>query len=281
MLATSRQPLSIPGEAIWPVPPLDVDTDAVVLFRDRARLARPDLTELDDHQAVAEICRHLDGLPLAIELAAAQVQAFDPADIAARLGDRFRLLQRPTAESDRHRNLRATIAWSHDLLSPAAQIVLRRLAVFIGSFDLSAAETVCADLHLDAAEVAALLGELVRNSLVVRDTAGRRDRYRLLETVRVYALEQLDAAGDQTRPSARPTRPGTSSWPRQPPATSPDRTRWHGGDAWTSKSTTCAPPSPSTKPTSHTTVSDLRSRCPAIGSCGTAPTKDSKCCRLS
>ena len=111
--------------------------------------AGPDLTDLDDHQAVADICRHLDGLPLAIELAAAQVQAFDPADIAARLGDRFRLLQRPTAESDRHRNLRATIAWSHDLLSPAAQIVLRRLAVFIGSFDLSAAKTVCADLHLE------------------------------------------------------------------------------------------------------------------------------------
>ena len=196
VLATSRQPLSIPGEAIWPVPPLDVDTDAVVLFRDRARLARPDLADLDDHQAVADICRHLDGLPLAIELAAAQVQAFDPADIAARLGDRFRLLQRPTAESDRHRNLRATIAWSHDLLSPAAQIVLRRLAVFTGSFNLSAAETVCADLRLNAAEVAALLGELVRNSLVVRDTASRRDRYRLLETVRVYALEQLDAAGE-------------------------------------------------------------------------------------
>ena len=90
VLATSRRPLSVPGEAIWPVPPLDVDTDAVALFRDRARLARPDRPDVDDSDAVREICRHLDGLPLPIELAAAQVQAFDPADIAARLGDRFR-----------------------------------------------------------------------------------------------------------------------------------------------------------------------------------------------
>ena len=197
VLATSRRPLSVPGEAIWPVPPLDVGTDAVALFRDRARLARPDLARPDDEEAVAEICRHLDGLPLAIELAAAQVQAFDPADIAARLGDRFRLLQRPSTESDRHRSLRATLAWSHDQLSPAAQVVLRRLAVFIGSFDLGAVEWVCAAPGLDVADVASLLGELVSNSLVVRDTAGRTDRYRLLETVRVYAFERLDVAGER------------------------------------------------------------------------------------
>ncbi len=196
VLATSRRPLSVPGEAIWPVPPLDVGTDAVALFRDRARLARPDLAGLDDGNAVAEICRHLDGLPLAIELAAAQVQAFDPADIAARLGDRFRLLQRPSTESDRHRSLRATIAWSHDQLSLGAQVVLRRLAIFIGSFDLGAVESVCADPGLDTADVVSLLGELVSNSLVVRDTA-RTDRYRLLETVRVYALERLDVAGER------------------------------------------------------------------------------------
>jgi predicted ATPase/DNA-binding SARP family transcriptional activator len=202
VLATSRQPLLVPGEAIWPVPPLDVETDAVALFRDRARLARPDRPDSDESGAVAEICRHLDGLPLAIELAAAQVQAFDPADIAARLGDRFRLLQRRTSESDRHRNLRATIAWSHDLLSADAQVVLRRLAVFHGSFDLAAAEAVCADASLDATDVVALLGELVGNSLVVRDTAGPGHRYRLLETVRIYALEQLDGADERQVVSA-------------------------------------------------------------------------------
>ncbi len=197
VLATSRQALSVAGEAIWPVPPLDVETEAVALFQDRSQLARPDRPDIDDGDAVAEICRHLDGLPLAIELAAAQVQALDPADIAARLGDRFRLLQRRSSESDRHRSLRATIAWSHDLLSSDAQVMLRRLAVFHGSFDLSAAEAVCSDPTLDAADVMALLGELVSNSLVVRDTAGRADRYRLLETVRVYALEQLDTSGER------------------------------------------------------------------------------------
>jgi predicted ATPase/DNA-binding SARP family transcriptional activator len=196
VLATSRQPLSVPGEAIWPVPPLNVETDAVALFSDRARLARPGLNDLDGSEAVAEICRHLDGLPLAIELAAAQVQAFDPAEIAARLGDRFRLLQRPASDGDRHRSLRATIAWSHDLLSAGAQAVLRRLAAFPGSFDLEAAESVGVGAGLDGTDVVAHLGELVANSLIVRDASGWGDRYRLLETVRVYALERLDAAGE-------------------------------------------------------------------------------------
>ena len=146
---------------------------------------------------MTEICRHLDGLPLAIELAAAQVQAFSPADIAARLGDRFRLLQRPSPDFDRHRSLRATISWSHDLLSPGARIVLRRLAAFAGSFELSAAEEVCAGPELDRADIAPRLGELVGNSLVVRDASSRPERYRLLETVRVYADEQLDEAGER------------------------------------------------------------------------------------
>ncbi|HXW82162.1 MAG TPA: BTAD domain-containing putative transcriptional regulator, partial [Acidimicrobiales bacterium] len=212
VLATSRQPLSVPGEAMWPVPPLDVDSDAVALFRDRARLARADVGELDHSEAVAEICRRLDGLPLAIELAAAQVQAFHPADIAARLEDRFRLLQRPSPDLGRHHSLRATIAWSHDLLSPGAQVVLRRLAAFSGPFDLAAAEAVCAGPGLPAAGVpvagvAALVGELVTNSLVARDTTGRSDRYRLLETVRVYALEQLDAAGE-----AQPVGTAHAAW---------------------------------------------------------------------
>ena len=200
VLATSRQPLSLPGEAVWPLPPLDIDTDAVALFRDRARLARPDLpagTGAEDRQVVTDICRRLDGLPLAIELAAAQVQAFSPADIAARLGDRFRLLQRPSPDFDRHRSLRATISWSHDLLSPGARIVLRRLAAFAGSFDLSAAEEVCAGPDLDATDIPARLGELVSNSLVARDASGRPERYRLLETVRAYAEEQLDEAGER------------------------------------------------------------------------------------
>ncbi len=200
VLATSRQPLSVPGEAVWPLPPLDIDTDAVALFRDRARLARPDLpagTGAEDRQVVTDICRRLDGLPLAIELAAAQVQVFSPADIAARLGDRFRLLQRPSPDFDRHRSLRATISWSHDLLSPGARIVLRRLAAFAGSFDLSAAEEVCAGPDLDATDIPARLGELVSNSLVARDASGRPERYRLLETVRAYAEEQLDEAGER------------------------------------------------------------------------------------
>jgi predicted ATPase/DNA-binding SARP family transcriptional activator len=194
VLATSRRPLSVPGEAIWPVPPLDVETEAVALFRDRSRLARPDYSDVDDSDAVVQICRQLDGLPLAIELAAAQVQALDPPDIAARLGDRFRLLQRHSPGPDRHRSLHDTIAWSHDLLSSSAQIALRRLSVFHASFDLRAAEAVCSDPSLERADVVALVSELVNNSLVARDTAGR---YRLLETVRVFAGERLDAAGER------------------------------------------------------------------------------------
>ena len=194
MLATSRRPLSVPGEAIWTVPPLDVETEAVALFLDRCRLARPNFADVENSDAVVEICRHLDGLPLAIELAAAQVQALDPPDIAARLGDRFRLLQRHSPASDRHRSLRDTIAWSHDLLSSAAQAVLRRLSVFQGSFDLGAAEAVCSDPSLDGANVVAAVSELVNDSLLARHAPAR---YRLLETVRVFAGEQLDAVGER------------------------------------------------------------------------------------
>ena len=145
VLATSRQPLIVPGEAIWPVPPLEPETEGAALFRDRSRLARPDHADPEvDHDVVLEICRQLDGLPLAIELAAAQVQTLDLHDLAARLGDRFRLLQRHTPASDRHRSLRDTIAWSHDLLSPAAQMVLRRLAVFPTAHSTLARPSWCA-----------------------------------------------------------------------------------------------------------------------------------------
>ncbi|GLX09567.1 BTAD domain-containing putative transcriptional regulator [Microbispora sp. NBRC 16548] len=199
VLATSREALAIPGEVQVAVGPLDVthnDGPAVRLFAERARAVRPSFT-LDEETApvVASICRRLDGMPLAIELAAARVKALSPADIEARLADRFSLLTAgPRTGEARHRTLRATLDWSHDLLSEAERRLLRRLAVFRGGWTPAAAEEVCAFGGVGRGEVLDLLFRLVDRSLVVPEPAA--GRFRLLVTVRDYAWARLEEAGE-------------------------------------------------------------------------------------
>jgi len=199
VLATSREPLRVQGEAVWRVPSL-LDDEAVQLFADRAALVSSGFSIDAGDTTVHGVCRRLDGIPLAVELAAAWVRALTPAQIAAGLDDRFRLLvDGPRGVMDRHRTLAASMAWSHRLLDDADRVVFRRLAVFAGSFALDAARSVAGgDPDHD---VMAALSRLVDKSLVTVDDGGgaERDeaRYRLLDTVREYAAEQL-AAADET-----------------------------------------------------------------------------------
>ncbi|MEV7191480.1 BTAD domain-containing putative transcriptional regulator [Streptomyces sp. NPDC093510] len=199
VLATSREPLGVPGELLRPVEPLP-EPVAVRLFAERGAAARPGFTVDGDPAAVAEICRRLDGLPLAIELAAARLRMLSPRQIADRLDDRFRLLTNGARTVlPRQQTLRAVVDWSWDLLDEAERTVLRRLSVFAGGCDLTAAEEVCATAG-STDDVAGPLGSLVDKSLVVAApsaTYGGGMRYRLLETVAEYAGERLDEAGDR------------------------------------------------------------------------------------
>ncbi|MGW7330040.1 BTAD domain-containing putative transcriptional regulator [Streptomyces sp. NPDC054840] len=194
ILATSREPLGVPGEFLRPLEPLP-DPVALRLLADRGAAARPGFTPDEDPVAAAEICRRLDGLPLAIELAAARLRLLTPRQIADRLDDRFRLLTGGARTVlPRQQTLRAVVDWSWDLLDEAERTVLRRLSVFAGGCDLDAAEDVCADPSYDAADV---LGSLVDKSLVIAAPGpdGSAMRYRLLETVGEYAAERLAEAG--------------------------------------------------------------------------------------
>jgi non-specific serine/threonine protein kinase len=196
ILATSREALHVTGEATYVVPPL-ARAQAIELFIERARAANPAFEPaVDNSQAVLEICRRLDGLPLAIELAAARVRALSVAKIAERLDDRFRLLSAgDTSGMPHQQTLRASIDWSYDLLSAAERTLLRRLAVFAGGCTLEAAEAVCSDGEVQVAHsVMELLANLVEKSLVTLDAGG--ERYHLLETVREYAREQLEESGE-------------------------------------------------------------------------------------
>jgi predicted ATPase/DNA-binding SARP family transcriptional activator len=201
LLATSRQPLGIEGEVAWTVPALELADDgassvidvepsgAVRLFADRARAVRPDFALTDDNAAdVAGICRVLDGLPLAITLAAARVNVLSPKGIVERLDDRFTLLSRGGRDAEaRQRSLRSAIEWSYELLDPAARQLFCRLGVFTGSFDLEAAIAVTGD-GLDG-DVFEQLGDLVDRSLVV---ATADDRFVLLDTLRAFAVDELE-----------------------------------------------------------------------------------------
>ncbi|MFH7598348.1 BTAD domain-containing putative transcriptional regulator [Streptomyces racemochromogenes] len=194
ILATSREPLGVPGEFLRPVEPLP-DPVALRLLDDRGAAARPGFRVADDPEAAAEICRRLDGLPLAIELAAARLRLLTPRQIADRLDDRFRLLTGGARTVlPRQQTLRAVVDWSWDLLDEPERAVLRRLSVFAGGCDLEAAEAVCADGS--GLDVADLMAALVDKSLVVAAPGPAGDmRYRLLETVGEYAAERLDEAG--------------------------------------------------------------------------------------
>jgi predicted ATPase/DNA-binding CsgD family transcriptional regulator len=197
LLATSREPLGVSGEVVWRVPSLPIADDAVELFVDRAVLAKPDFRITDDHvRTVAEICRRLDGVPLALELAAARVRALSVAEILDGLHDRFRLLTGGARTAvQRQQTLRASVDWSHALLTEPERVLFRRLAVFMGGFGLDAAEAVAASGELERHHVLDQLSLLVDKSLVVAEDDVGRTRYRLLETVRQYAQEKL---GDST-----------------------------------------------------------------------------------
>ncbi|MBB4679744.1 BTAD domain-containing putative transcriptional regulator [Crossiella cryophila] len=196
VLATGQEALGRTGETVWPVPPLAAG-DAVRLFVARAADRQPGFTlSADNTEVVAEICRRLDGLPLALELAATRVRLLGVGEVRARLDDRFRLLaQGERAAPQRQRTLRAVVDWSWELLTPAEQVVLRRLAVHADGCTLAAAEAVCAGGPVAPDEVLELLGRLVDRSLVeVSDVDG--PRYRLLESVGAYCLERLAEAGE-------------------------------------------------------------------------------------
>ncbi|MGW0138037.1 BTAD domain-containing putative transcriptional regulator [Streptomyces calvus] len=190
VLATSREPLGVRGETLRPVEPLP-EPVALRLLADRGAAARPGFRTDDDPDACAEICRRLDGLPLAIELAAARLRMLTPRQIADRLDDRFRLLTSGSRTvRPRQQTLRAVVDWSWELLDADERDVLGRLSVFAGGCDLAAAEAVCGPAALDA------LGSLVDKSLVVAAPSGDGGmRYRLLETVAEYARERLQEAG--------------------------------------------------------------------------------------
>ncbi|MFC1431172.1 BTAD domain-containing putative transcriptional regulator [Streptacidiphilus sp. N1-3] len=189
ILATSREALGITGEQLLPLPALPEDA-AVQLFTERANAVRPGFDPRQDPEAVAEICRRLDGLPLAVELAAARLRMLSPRQIADRLDDRFRLLTGGSRTArPRQQTLRAVVDWSWDLLPEAERGVLSRASVFVGGWTLEAAEAVCA-----GPDTLELIGALVDKSLVIAQE-GPEVRYRLLQTVRAYAAERLAESG--------------------------------------------------------------------------------------
>jgi predicted ATPase/class 3 adenylate cyclase/DNA-binding CsgD family transcriptional regulator len=198
VLATSREPLLVPGEVNWGVPSLSLSNEAVDLFADRARRARPDFAVNDGNAAsVMEICRRLDGMPLAIELAAARVRALSLDEIVSSLHDRFRLLTGGARTAvRRQQTLRASVDWSHALLTESEQVLFRRLAVLMGGFDFDAAQAVAGATEVERFQVLDQLSLLVDKSLVIAESTSSPTRYRLLETVRQYALEKLGESGE-------------------------------------------------------------------------------------
>jgi predicted ATPase/class 3 adenylate cyclase/DNA-binding CsgD family transcriptional regulator len=205
LLATSREAIGVAGEVSWRVPSLSLTDQAIDLFTDRARHARPDFEITHDNApAVTEICRRLDGLPLAIELAAARVRALSLAEILDSLHDRFRLLTGGARTAvRRQQTLRASVDWSHALLTEPERVLFRRLAVFLGGFDFDAARAVAGGGDVARYQVLDQLTLLVDKSLVVADDSGDRTHYRLLETVRQYALEKLGESGEADAVRAR------------------------------------------------------------------------------
>jgi predicted ATPase/DNA-binding SARP family transcriptional activator len=211
ILATSQVRLNVSGEASWPVPPLtlpgpgSVDpgaaaaAESVRLFCDRAAFARPGFVlDAANAPAVSDVCRQLDGIPLAIELAAARVCALTPAQLAARLGNRFRVLTGGSrAGLPRHRTLAAAIDWSHDLLSETERVCFRRMAVFAGGCTIDAAEAVCHDQTLPSEAVFETVAALVDRSLLTTEERSGSMRYGMLESIRQYALGRQAEAGEE------------------------------------------------------------------------------------
>ena len=221
VLATSQEPLGVPGEVLWRIPMLGVPElrgagaatreailrfEAVRLFVDRATATHPAFQLSDQNAAaVAQICRRVDGIPLAIELAAARVKVLAPDQILARLEDRFKLLTGGSRTVlPRQQTLRAAVDWSYDLLGPSERTLLNRLSVFAGGFSLEAAEQICGDETLDTLDVLEMVSHLVDKSLVVpEEQPDGGIRYRMLETIRDYGRERLEAAGERPEFLAR------------------------------------------------------------------------------
>ncbi|MEU4835024.1 tetratricopeptide repeat protein [Streptosporangium sp. NPDC023615] len=209
VLTTSREPLRVAGETVWRVPPLSLprggghdpgDSEAVRLFVDRATATSREFAVTEQNEAdIADLCEALDGMPLAIELAAALCRVLTVGQINARIRDRFRLLSAGDRTAPaRQQTLRATVDWSYQQLDEPERILLRRLAVFTGGWTLDMAERVCAGGALWAEDVLRVLCVLVDKSLVLAETAvAGETRYRMLETIREYAAEQLDASGEE------------------------------------------------------------------------------------
>jgi predicted ATPase/DNA-binding SARP family transcriptional activator len=195
VLATSREGLGIPGEQLIAVPPLDHAGAAVELFVERARAASASFDLDGEREQVAEICRQLDGLPLAIELAAARTTSLTTSELLDRLGDRLRLLGGNRRGAERHRTLRDTVRWSYDLLTPAQRRLFERIAVFTAPIDLHAVESVAGGPDGDRAEIDHLLGDLVERSMVSVEPGVLGRRFRMLETLRQFAIEKLEGRG--------------------------------------------------------------------------------------
>lgn len=200
LLASSRQPLGVEGEAVYRMPTLDEAT-AVRLFEERAQLAeRRFALNPENEPVISDICRLLDRIPLAIELAAARVTVIGPEQLRRRLDQRFRLLQGGSRTAlPRQQTLRALIDWSYDLLEPRERLLFDRLGIFVGSFTLEAAADVCSDDTIDDLDIFDVLALLVDRSLVVAEVDGSATRYHLLESMRAYASERIDAAGERAR----------------------------------------------------------------------------------
>ncbi len=211
ILATSRESLGVPGERVWRIPSLSLPEvrsalpsedlvlyEAVRLFVDRAMATVPEFAVTRENaSAIVQICGRLDGIPLAIELAAARVRVLTVEQIAARLDDRFRLLSGGSRMVlPRHQTLKGAIDWSYNLLSESEHVLLRRLSVFAGGWTLEAAESVCTGRSVDAAGILDLLTSLVDKSLVIAEPHGGETRYRLLETVRQYGRDRLAESGE-------------------------------------------------------------------------------------
>ena len=209
LLVTSREPLGVSGEAVWPVPPMTLHetddlsqlagSDAVRLFVERAEKVSPEFEFTEENAApVGAICRRLDGMPLAIELAAARARLLSPAEIAERLDDRFRLLvSKSRTTVARHQTLRAAIDWSYRLLTDEEQALFARLSVFTGGLTMEAADEVCPNGEVEADQILDLLASLVDKSLLLPgEGTGGSTRYRLLETLREYAQERLEESED-------------------------------------------------------------------------------------
>ena len=271
VMTTSREPIGLPGEVTWRVPSLSFGDEAVLLFTDRARRVKPDFVVADDDAAIlTEICKRLDGMPLAIELAAARVRALSLTEILDSLHDRFRLLTGGSRRAvRRQQSLEASVDWSHTLLTEPERVLFRRLSAFMGGFDLAAAQDVCSGDALPRHQILDQLTLLVDKSLVVAESVGGRTRYRLLETVRQYAMEKLGESGeaDEIRDAHRdyftsiaeqfdaPTPAGFEEPARMTPR---------------SKSTISAPRSRGAKSAARQSAHcNWRARCTRCGYCGT------------